>query len=302
MRSVRPHWTRRQALYAATALAAGVVLPARASLAGVPRVATLDWAILETLLALGAPPVAATELVQFRDIAVEPAVPASVADLGLRGLPNLETLLLARPEIIFNSSFYAALEPRLARIAPVESFTLFEPGQRPYAPVEAMTRVIAARLGRTEAADGYIAGTEAEMAALRTRLRGGDGRAVLPINFGDARHFRTFGFDSMLGEALQRLGLANAWTNPTSYSASAPVGLEALAGFDDVWIAIIGPTPPEVVPILAQSAFWNALPAVRAGRALFLGSVNPFGALPSMVRFARLLTDALPFSGGGGNG
>lgn len=302
MRPVRPQWTRRQALYAATALAAGAVLPARASLAGITRAATLDWAILETLLALGVPPVAATELVQFRDIAVEPAVPASVADLGLRGLPNLETLLLARPEIIFNSSFYAALEPRLARIAPVESFTLFVPRRWPYAPAEAMTRAVAARLGRTEAADRYIAGTEAEMTALRTRLRGGDGRAVLPINFGDARHFRTFGFDSMLGEALQRLGLANAWTNPTSYSASAPVGLEALAGFDDVWIAIIGPTPPEVVPILAQSAFWNALPAVRAGRALFLGPVNPFGALPSMVRFARLLTDALPFSGSGGNG
>ncbi len=95
------------------------------------RPATLDWSILETLLAIGAPPVAATELVQFREVAVEPAVPDTVADLGLRGLPNFETLLLARPDIIFNSNFYASSEPRLARIAPVESFAIYVPGTPP---------------------------------------------------------------------------------------------------------------------------------------------------------------------------
>ncbi|WP_442037426.1 hypothetical protein [Microvirga sp. 2MCAF35] len=39
------------------------------------RIAVLDWAMFETLLALGFVPVAATELVQFRKIAIEPTVP-----------------------------------------------------------------------------------------------------------------------------------------------------------------------------------------------------------------------------------
>ncbi len=60
------------------------------------RIAAIDWAMLETLVALGIMPVAATELVQFRKDAVEPMLAESVADLGLRGSPNLELLRLLR--------------------------------------------------------------------------------------------------------------------------------------------------------------------------------------------------------------
>ncbi|QJP16906.1 iron-siderophore ABC transporter substrate-binding protein [Starkeya sp. ORNL1] len=297
MREHGPLLNRRQALAAGAALLAGTAWPKGAVSAAATCPATLDWAILETLLAIGAPPVAATELVQFRDVAVEPAVPLSVTDLGLRGLPNFETLLLARPDIIFNSNFYASSEPLLARIAPVESLSIYVPGKPPFDAAVEMTRAIGARLGRAEAED-FITRTSDDMATLSARL-GGRPRAVLPINLGDARHFRTFGADSMFGAALEQLGLVNAWKAPTSYSATAPVGLEALAGYDDAWIALIGPTPREVGPVLARSAFWNALPAVRSGRVLDLGPVNPFGALPAMARFARLLVEALVAKGRG---
>lgn len=276
-------------------LAAGASLawPGGAGAAVPSRPATLDWSILETLLALGHPPVAAAELVEYRNVAVEPPVPAGVADLGLRGLPNLETLLFARPDIIFNSNFYESLEPRLSLIAPVETFTLFEPGRSPYEPVVEMTRAIAARLGAPQTAQALIAGTEAELATLRGRLAGVTDRPVLSINFGDPRHFRTFGFDNLLGQTLPRLGLANAWTEVTGYTATAPVAIETLASYGEAWIAVIAPTPPDVAAVLARSAFWRALPAVKAGRVIWLEPVDPFGALPSMVRFGRLLTEAL---------
>nr|WP_281502843.1 iron-siderophore ABC transporter substrate-binding protein [Ancylobacter crimeensis] len=255
------------------------------------RVATLDWAILETLLALGAPPVAAAELVQFRAIAGE-ALPAGIADLGLRGLPNLETLLLARPRLIFNSNFYAALGPRLAAIAPVESFTLYLPGQAPWAPMEAMTRAVAARLGRAEAAESYLDSVEAAFSGLRAQL-GMPGETVLPINLGDTGHYRSFGFDSMIGEALPRLGLVNASPGSTRYSAAAPLGIESLAGYGTASLAIIGPTAPDIRARLDASPFWQDLPPVRAGRVLWLPPVDPFGAIPSSLRFARLLVEAL---------
>lgn len=300
MSALRSLLTRRRLLAAGAGFAAASVLPA---IAAVPtRTATLDWAILETLLALGNIPVAATELLQFRDVAVEPAVPASVADLGLRGLANFETLLLARPDIIFNSNFYAQSTDRLKRIAPVEEFTLFLPGKSPYGPVLEMARAIGARLGLDAQAEALIADTEALFSKLSARLGAGDGRAVLPINLGDARHFRTFGFDSIFGQAVEKLGLKNAWDQPTSYSAAAPIGIETLARYDDAWIVIIAPVPPEAVPVLARGAFWNALPAVRAGRVLSLPSANPFGALPACARFARLLVDALPYAAKGGSG
>jgi len=287
-------------LAAGAGLAAARALSARAA---VPtRTATLDWAILETLIAIGNVPVAATELLQFTEIAVEPPLPSHIADLGLRGLANFETLLLARPDIIFNSNFYADSNNRLRRIAPVEEFTLFVPGKSPYGPIVEMTRSIGARLAREAQAETLIAETDALFARLRARLGAGDGRPVLPINLGDARHFRTFGFDSIFGQAIERLGLTNAWNQPTSYSAAAPMGIETLARYEDAWIVIISPVPPEAVPVLERGAFWKALPAVRAGRVLMLPSADPFGALPACARFARLLVDALPYAARDGSG
>jgi ferric hydroxamate transport system substrate-binding protein len=279
---------RRDAL----AILAAAALPCLAR-AAEPRVATVDWSVLETLLALGIAPVAAPELRQFREIAVEPAVPSVVTDLGLRGTVNFELLLLCRPELIYSSSFYVSSEPRLTRIAPVERFSIYVPGRPPYEPAAAMMRSIGARLGRSDAAERYIAEAEAEFALLRERLEPYAARPVIPINLGDARHFRVFGADSMFGEVLKRLGLANAWTEATSYSAMAPVGIEALARIPEAWIGLIPPIPPGALEVLAGSTFWNALPSVRAERLLQLASINPFGGLPAARRFARLLTEAL---------
>jgi iron complex transport system substrate-binding protein len=44
---------------------------------------------------------------------------------------------------------------------------------------------------------------------------------------------------------------------------------------------------------LQASAFWKALPPVREGRVLLLGSINPYGALPAAERFADLLAGGL---------
>jgi iron complex transport system substrate-binding protein len=257
------------------------------------RIATVDWAVLETLLALGKSPVAATELRQFAEIAVEPAVPKSIADLGLRGVVNLEMLLLSRPDLIFSSNFYASTEDRLRAIAPVESFTIYAGGIRPFAASEAMTAQLGTRLGISETAKAYLTETTADMTRFRDRLASVTTRPVIPINLGDPRHFRVFGHDSMFGEVLARLGLANAWTQATSYSALAPIGLEALASVPEAWIVLLPPTPPDAARTLATSAFWNALPPVREGRLLELAAVNPYGALPAARRFARLLTEAL---------
>lgn len=281
--------SRRNAL---AILAAAAALPRPAQAAGL-RVATVDWSVLETLLALGIPPVAAPELLQFREVAVEPPVPETVTDLGLRGAVNFELLLLSRPELIYSSSFYVSSEPRLTRIAPVERFSIYVPGRPPYEPAAAMMRSIGARLGRSGKAERYIAAAETEFANLREQLKPHAQRPVIPINLGDARHFRVFGADSMFGEVLTRLGLANAWTEATSYSAMAPVGIEALARVPDAWIALIPPVPPGALDVLAGSTFWNALPSPRAGRLLQLGSINPFGGLPAARRFARLLAEAL---------
>lgn len=282
--------SRRQLLaMAGTGVLAGLT-PARASTSS--RVATLDWAIFETLLAIGANVVAGTELLQFRDVAVTPAIPAGIADLGLRGTPNFEVLYAAKPELIFNSNFYAWANDRLQLIAPVESHAIYQHGASPYQLSEQATLAIGERLG-LPAGRALVDAMREKLEAYRTSFGKGDHRPILPINLGDARHFRVFGSDSMFGEVLARTGLTNAWPDLTSYSATAPVGIERLAAMPDAWIVLIPPHPAEALAELQQSAFWNALPAVKQGHVLLLGSINPYGALPAAGRFADLLAGGL---------
>lgn len=97
-----------------------------------PRIAAIDWAMLETSVALGVMPVAATELFQFRSGAVEPDIPETVADLGLRGAPNFELLQLTRSELILISPFYTRYTGRLEAIAPVFSLPFYVKGEPPF--------------------------------------------------------------------------------------------------------------------------------------------------------------------------
>lgn len=274
-------------------LAAAALLPAITVQARPVRVAAIDWGMLETLIALGVEPVAATELIQFRKMAVEPVVPETVSDLGLRGTPNYELLRLIAPDLIVISNFYEYQRGLLERIAPVFSQTVYQPGTPPYALAEQATLALGEKLGRQVEANAYVAETAAEMQRLRGTLPPGVKRPVFVISLGDSRHFRAFGRDSMFGDVFSRLGIDNAWTDETSYSAAAPVGLEALARMPDAAILIISPLPAEVGRALPANALWNALPAVREGRVSILEPVNHFGCLPSARRFARLAVEAL---------
>ncbi|MCA0054446.1 MULTISPECIES: ABC transporter substrate-binding protein [unclassified Mesorhizobium] len=275
------------------ALTAAALLPPVAGRTATPNVAAIDWGMLETLLALGVEPAAATELIQFRRIAVEPAVPQTVTDLGLRGTPNYELLRIVAPDLIVISNFYEYQRPILERIAPVFAQTVYEAGVPPYALAEAATLALGEKLGRPAEAKRYLDETADDIARRRAALPTRSARPVFVISLGDSRHFRAFGRDSMFGDVLTRLGLVNAWSDETSYSAAAPVGLEALARVPEASILIVSPLPADVGRSLPTNALWNALPAVRQGRVAVLEAINHFGCLPSARRFARLATAAL---------
>lgn len=285
---LRPH--RRAVLTAAgMMLAAG--LPLRAAPAG-PRLAAIDWAMLETAIALGHMPVAACELVRFREDAVEPAIPDQVVDLGLRGAPNFELLQLVRPDLILTSPYYTRYEDRLARLAPVVNLPFFAPGQPPLPKAFTALHGLAEALGDPQAADRAEAKAAEALDRDAARLTVFSDRPVCLVNIGDARHLRAFGFDSLFGSTLDRLGLVNAWTDVTRFSFLAPVPIEELARMPDARLVIIGAVPPEARRGLSHSILWRALPPVAEGRLYLLPEVNAYGALPSVLRFARLLAQA----------
>lgn len=271
--------------------ASALVSPARASAA--PRVAAIDWAMLETAMALGVVPVAATELVQFRKTAVEPAIPSDVADLGLRGAPNFELLHLLKPELILISPFYAQYESRLETIAPIVSLPFYVNGEPPFDKALAAVSSLGTRLERSVAAQAVLEQTEQTLNDLRRSLARFSDRPTYVINVGDARHFRAFGADSMFGDVLSRLGLTNARVDVSRFTFAAPVPLENLAAHPDARIVIVSDVPVEARSAFTNSVIWNSLKPVRENRVFMLGKVNPYGGITAGMRFARLLSAAL---------
>ncbi|RXF70994.1 ABC transporter substrate-binding protein [Hansschlegelia zhihuaiae] len=285
--------TTRRALLAAGAAFASLGLSRAAAAQTAPRLAAIDWAMLETALALGVAPVAATELLLFRKTAVEPFVPEAVADLGLRGALSYEQLYASRPDLILSSPWYENRAHVLSRIAPVASFSIYEPGRPPYDLAAAATRALGERIGLSDEASRVVAEADAELDAARARLLPLAGRPVLVMNLADARHFRAFGADSMFGDVARRLRLGLAWAEPTRFGAYPTVGVEALAGMTEAIVVNVGPTSPSALAEMRASPLWRAMPPIAKGRFIDLEPVNPYGALPAARRFARLASEAL---------
>jgi iron complex transport system substrate-binding protein len=284
-------------LFAATGLA-GVSFPmlaatvAPSGAAGL-RLAAIDWAMLETAWAIGHIPVAGTELIRFRIESPGIPLPAETLDLGLRGTPNFEQLRFAAPNLILSSPFYTRHEDALTAVAPVFSLPFFVRGEPSLPHALDAIEALAERLG--DPASGHRArqNAETQFDRIAARLKPHADRPVMLIYFGDARHFRAFGFDSLYGSTLTRLGLANAWQDGTQFSFAAPVPLDRLAEMPDASFVIVSPVPLEARGQLQRSVLWNALPQVRAGRVHQLSATNAFGGVPSALAFAEGLAEAL---------
>jgi iron complex transport system substrate-binding protein len=257
------------------------------------RVASLDWALAETMMALGHDPIAIVAAADWNRYVVEPPLPRGVADLGLYPEINFELLATLAPDLILTSPFVQDLEPVLQRIAPVQRISIFEKSAVPLAQPREVTRVLGDRLGRAEAARSLLATADKVFDGYRQRVRLLDPLPVLLVNFIDARHVRVYGGAGLYQNVLDRIGLVNAWTSETNYWGYSTVGIETLATNRDLRLIAFEPVPPDAQPTLARSPLWSHLPFVRAGHVSVLPSVLMFGAIPSALRFARLLVEHL---------
>lgn len=258
-------------------------------------IATLDWTIAETLIALKAPPQAVGQVEDYHAWVGEPRLPDDVTDLGLRSQPNMERLAAMEPERILISPMFGSLAPQLARIGPVDSFELYTPGQDTWERMLELTRELGRLASREAAAESLIEDTEAYLSAQRETLP--ETRfPLLMVQFMDARHVRVFGGNSLYQAVLDRLGLENAWTRDTNYWGFTLVGIEELIGVE-AHLVIVEPYPMGVKEQLATSGLWHRLHGVEQDAVSTLPAVWSFGALPSARRFAEELLNALTAQG-----
>ena len=255
------------------------------------QLATIDWTVAETLIALDAPIVGGAQKQAYHEWVGEPRLPGETADLGLRSQPNMELLAKIQPERTLISPMFAGLTPRLERIAPVTSVELYTPGSDTWEEMQSITEQIGELADRTPQAAQLIAQTHALMARLRDERP--DTAPLLMIQFMDARHVRVFGDNSLYNAVLEQLDLPNAWDQETNAWGFSLVGVEELARYPEATLVIVDPLPTGVEAQLAESGLWQQLPSVKNDRLLRLPPVWSFGALPSAQRFARELVAAL---------
>lgn len=255
------------------------------------RLASLDWTLAETLIELDAPPVA---LAQVDDYAswVGQATPPPVIDMGLRTQPNLELLASLAPEHILISPMFDNLAPRLSAIAPVETLSIYTPDEPVWPELELLTRKLGELSKREEAAEQLIETSGFEVDCLASHLPT-ESRPLMIVQFMDARHVRIFGANSLFDNVMSRLGLINAWQEPTNAWGFSLARLERLISLEQARLVIIEPYPAGVAAALKTSVLWQNIASVVRDDVITLPPIWSFGGLPSATRFARTLAAAL---------
>lgn len=257
-----------------------------------PRIATVDWTIAETLLALGVTPLAMGDVESYRAWVGEPTLPVDVVDIGLRMQPNRELLAELKPDLILISPLMASLEPTLSRIAPVQSIALYEPDADLWQRLREATLTIAALVGKTAEAERQLAVLDRDLARMKTSLPA-DLPPLLLVQFIDERHVRVFGRHSLFEAVMTRLGLRNAWQGETNAWGFSVVSLEQFLTLPEARLVVVDPVPVGVSERLQEPGLWQHLPLVKQGKVLHLPAVWSFGGILAARRFADLLSEAL---------
>lgn len=267
-------------------------LPQADAVKSVPRIATVDWTIAETLLALGVAPLAVGDVSSYRAWVGEPLLPAEVVDIGLRAQPNRELLAELKPDRILISPLATPLAPTLSRIAPVQSIALYDPQTDLWQRLHEATLTIAALVNKTAEAERLLAGLDRDLAQMRTELPA-DLPPLLVVQFIDERHVRVFGRHSLFEAVMQRLGLRNAWQGETNAWGFSVASIEQFMALPAARLVVVDPIPVGVSERLQEPGLWQHLPLVQQAPVLHLPAVWSFGGVLAARRFASLLNEAL---------
>ncbi|MCU5775364.1 Fe(3+)-hydroxamate ABC transporter substrate-binding protein FhuD [Erwiniaceae bacterium BAC15a-03b] len=257
------------------------------------RIIVLEWRPVELLMALGVTPLAIADIPNYKRWLVEPALPDTVLDVGLRTEPNLEMILRLKPSLILRSNGYGPTADALAPIAPLWGGDFTDGKTRA---LELMRRDITrlgVRLNRQQQAAEHLQLIDDRFSHYRQTLAAFADQPLLIFSFLDSRRVIVFGHNSLFADALSQLGLQNGWHGASSFWGSTIVGIETLAQVKNV--RAIGLTHGEDDPLrqIAQSPLWRSIPFVRQQKLHLIQAVWFYGASFSVLRFCQLLEQTL---------
>ncbi|MFP2239142.1 Fe(3+)-hydroxamate ABC transporter substrate-binding protein FhuD [Pseudescherichia vulneris] len=265
---------------------------ARAATVDLTRIVALEWLPVELLLALGITPYGVADIPNYTLWVNEPALPASVIDVGLRTEPNLELLTEMKPSYMVWSAGYGPSADKLARIAPGRGFN-FSDGKNPLANARQSLVEMGQLLGREQQAQAHLNHFDEFVAQHKPRFAARGARPLLMITLLDARHVLVFGPNCLFQQILDDYGIVNAWQGDTNFWGSQVVGIDRLGEFKDVDVICFDHGNETEMQKLIATPLWQAMPFVRQKRFQRVPAVWFYGATLSVMNFIRILDNAL---------
>ncbi|KEZ22172.1 Iron(III)-hydroxamate-binding protein fhuD [Glaesserella parasuis] len=271
--------------------------------AGEPQrsLATLDWTVAETLIALDEQPKAVGDAKNYKVWVSEPKLPENTLDLGIRLQPNpeqlwqLSTQLEAQPLLFINSSFYASATPMLEKFGKVHLVDFYKEGEAWQKVVDA-TKQIANIIEKPEQADRLLNQYWQKISEIRPLVQPFTDRPVLLVQFIDTRHLRVYAENSPFGAVLSQLGFKNSWQGKHNIWGFEVIEVTQLAKLPpESRFVVVKPYPSNIRSALKYNTLWQKL--AMAKDPLILPEVWTFGAIPSAQRFAEVLANGLIHGG-----
>lgn len=262
-------------------------------------IATLDWTVAETLIALEEKPLAVGDKNSYQTWVQQPVLPENTIDLGVRLQPNLEQLLALKQqhnELHFiNTSFYAQTTNNLIKFGKVEIVDFYQTGDA-WQNILSATRALANLIHKPEQAEKLITQFSQKIAELRPLVQSFSERPIALVQFADSRHLRIYGNNSSFGAVLNQLGLHNVWQADVNLWGFAQIEVTQLAKLPPhTRLIIIKPYPENLKTALKHNTLWQKL--TFAQDPLILPAIWTFGGLPSATRFSEELAYALQHGG-----
>ena len=257
---------------------------------------TLDYAIAETLQALGATPQAVGGLSGYRVWWRDPQALPNVIELGSRHLPNLELIQdIAPSKILISPPAHANLIPQLSRLATVNEWVVYEAEPSLKQRLTTLTNQLGELTGNHSYAAEYLNTVEAQFEALAERRERSEGSAesIVLVSLMDERHARVYGPGSLEGLVLEQLGINNAWEGAVNRWGFATVTAEQLFSLEGYVIMLESPYTAEgTQQTLLEQGIWQHWPALtRQGATTLAVDYWHWGGWPSALRFAESLVE-----------
>lgn len=262
--------------------------------------ATFDFAIAETISAIGHPPKFLAGLEGYETISRQDGIIPQAINLGHRHFPNLELLSSLPPKnILISPPAHVSLIPKLEEISEVQEFLLYKSSDEHdekshWNILEQMTQMLGNLVGDPAASEHYIEQTNSHFDDLKTQLNNID-TPLLVVHLVDERHARVYGNGGIEDMVLNRLGLQNAWQGDVGQWGMTTISATSLFNTNAKLILLEIPYGPVGgLERLIADGQWRHLPSVREGNYTIV-PVNywSWGGFPSALRFAESLKEAL---------